>query len=109
MGSRQAAARRRTRPCVATRPRRDAVASRPRRPGTAVAGDTDKGIGSDGYVNGWRSIGAVGVRRQTRTPRARLQLNQALTDCCHIELDRRGTVTGFHPRSDHCAGCDGAP
>jgi RNA polymerase sigma-70 factor (ECF subfamily) len=42
---------------------------------------------------------------KTRTQRARMQLKQALTDCCIIELDRRATVTGFHPRDDQCAGC----
>jgi RNA polymerase sigma-70 factor (ECF subfamily) len=42
---------------------------------------------------------------KTRTQRARLQLKQALTDCCTIELDRRAAVTGFHPRHNHCAGC----
>jgi hypothetical protein len=34
-----------------------------------------------------------------------MQLKQALTDCCAIELDRRAAVTGFHPRNDQCAGC----
>jgi RNA polymerase sigma-70 factor (ECF subfamily) len=42
---------------------------------------------------------------KTRTQRARMQLKQALTDCCAIELDRRAAVTGFHPRNDQCAGC----
>ena len=42
---------------------------------------------------------------KTRMQRARRHLKQVLTDCCHIELDRRSTVTGFQPRHDHCAGC----
>lgn len=42
---------------------------------------------------------------KTRMQRARRHLKQVLTDCCHIELDRRNTVTGFHPNQGSCPGC----
>jgi len=43
---------------------------------------------------------------KTRMQRARRHLKQVLTDCCHIELDRRNTVTGFHPNHGSCPGCN---
>ncbi len=42
---------------------------------------------------------------KTRIQRARRQLKQLLTDCCAVELDRRGGVIGMHPRGAGCSGC----
>lgn len=42
---------------------------------------------------------------KTRIQRARRQLKQSLTDCCAVELDRRGGVIGMHPRDVGCSGC----
>lgn len=42
---------------------------------------------------------------KTRIQRARRQLKQSLTDCCAVELDRRGAVISMHPRVAGCSGC----
>lgn len=36
---------------------------------------------------------------KARVQRARRLLRDLLLDCCHVELDRRGAVTGHRPRS----------
>ena len=42
---------------------------------------------------------------KTRIQRARRQLKQSLTDCCAVELDRRGGVISMHPHDVGCSGC----
>lgn len=37
---------------------------------------------------------------KSRVQRGRKQLKQMLDDCCLIELDRRGGVTNYQPRSN---------
>lgn len=39
---------------------------------------------------------------KSRIQRARAQLKELLADCCEIELDRRGGVTGYRPRRRPC-------
>ena len=39
---------------------------------------------------------------KTRVQRGRSLLKDLLLDCCHIELDRRGGVTGYSPRRGPC-------
>jgi RNA polymerase sigma-70 factor, ECF subfamily len=39
---------------------------------------------------------------KSRVQRGRAQLKDLLADCCEIELDRRGGVTGYQPRHDAC-------
>jgi RNA polymerase sigma-70 factor, ECF subfamily len=39
---------------------------------------------------------------KSRVQRARAQLKDLLADCCEIELDRRGGVTGYRPRRRPC-------
>jgi RNA polymerase sigma-70 factor (ECF subfamily) len=39
---------------------------------------------------------------KSRVQRARTQLRGLLADCCEIELDRRGGVTGYQPRGRAC-------
>jgi RNA polymerase sigma-70 factor (ECF subfamily) len=39
---------------------------------------------------------------KSRVQRARTQLKDLLADCCEIELDRRGGVTGYRPRRQPC-------
>jgi RNA polymerase sigma-70 factor (ECF subfamily) len=42
---------------------------------------------------------------KARVQRGRAQLKQLLLDCCHVELDRRGAITEYHPRSGSCERC----
>jgi RNA polymerase sigma-70 factor (ECF subfamily) len=39
---------------------------------------------------------------KSRVQRARTQLKDLLADCCEIELDKRGGVTGYRPRRRPC-------
>ena len=57
--------------------------------GEVPAGDPADRVPGHDPNRGRCCVGPVGVRTKTRTQRARMQLKQALTDCCHIELDRR--------------------
>ena len=41
---------------------------------------------------------------KSRVQRAREKLKEALLDCCHVELDRRGKVLSYAP---NCVGCVG--
>jgi RNA polymerase sigma-70 factor, ECF subfamily len=40
---------------------------------------------------------------KARVQRGRRLLKDLLLDCCHVELDRRGGVTGYRARSGPCA------
>ena len=40
---------------------------------------------------------------KTRVQRGRGRLKELLLDCCHVELDRRGGVTGYRSRRGPCA------
>jgi RNA polymerase sigma-70 factor (ECF subfamily) len=40
---------------------------------------------------------------KTRVQRGRRRLEELLLDCCHVELDRRGGVTGYRSRRERCA------
>ena len=40
---------------------------------------------------------------KSRVQRGRGLLKDLLLDCCHVELDRRGGVTGYRPRRGPCA------
>jgi RNA polymerase sigma-70 factor, ECF subfamily len=39
---------------------------------------------------------------KTRVQRGRRRLEELLLDCCHVELDRRGGVTGYRSRRGRC-------
>lgn len=39
---------------------------------------------------------------KTRVQRARRLLRDSLLDCCHVELDRRGGVSGYRSRRSRC-------
>lgn len=39
---------------------------------------------------------------KARVQRARRRLKDLLLDCCHVELDRRGAITGYGPRRGRC-------
>lgn len=41
---------------------------------------------------------------KSRAQRARGKLKEILLACCHFELDRRGRVIGYEPRSGSCSG-----
>lgn len=45
---------------------------------------------------------------KTRVQRARRQLKDLLLECCRVDLDVRGEVTGFHSRDAICRHCTGA-
>lgn len=42
---------------------------------------------------------------KSRVQRGREHLKALILDCCHVELDRRGGVVDFEPRSRHCRRC----
>lgn len=42
---------------------------------------------------------------KSRVQRGRRQLKAMLNDCCVIELDRRGGVVDYNPRTAHCDSC----
>jgi RNA polymerase sigma-70 factor (ECF subfamily) len=42
---------------------------------------------------------------KARVQRARGQLRERLLECCHVELDRRRSVTEIRPRGDGCETC----
>jgi RNA polymerase sigma-70 factor, ECF subfamily len=42
---------------------------------------------------------------KARVQRGRAQLRTLLLDCCHVELDRRGAITEYRPRSGSCERC----
>jgi RNA polymerase sigma-70 factor (ECF subfamily) len=42
---------------------------------------------------------------KARVQRGRAQLRELLLDCCHVELDRRGGITEYQPRSGSCERC----
>ena len=42
---------------------------------------------------------------KARVQRGRAQLKELLLDCCHVELDRRGGITEYQPRSGSCQRC----
>jgi RNA polymerase sigma-70 factor, ECF subfamily len=46
---------------------------------------------------------------KTRVQRARGQLRNRLLECCHVELDRRRSVTEIRPRGDGCETCGAHP
>ena len=46
---------------------------------------------------------------KARVQRGRSRLKGALLDCCHVELDRRGGVTSYDPRSGSCERCSQGP
>jgi RNA polymerase sigma-70 factor (ECF subfamily) len=46
---------------------------------------------------------------KTRVQRARGQLRDRLLECCHVELDRRRSVTEIRPRGDRCETCGTHP
>jgi RNA polymerase sigma-70 factor (ECF subfamily) len=41
---------------------------------------------------------------KSRIQRGRKQLRAVLEECCRIQLDRRGTIVGYHPRKPHSCG-----
>ncbi|HMS15515.1 MAG TPA: RNA polymerase sigma factor SigZ [Planctomycetota bacterium] len=43
---------------------------------------------------------------KSRVQRGRAKLMKLLTDCCHLELDRRGQVLDYAPRDASCSPCD---
>jgi RNA polymerase sigma-70 factor, ECF subfamily len=43
---------------------------------------------------------------KTRVQRGRRLLKDSLLDCCHVELDRRGGVTGYSARRGSCETCN---
>ena len=45
---------------------------------------------------------------KSRVQRARAQLKELLIACCQVDLDRRGDITSYTPRSDACD-CRNAP
>lgn len=45
---------------------------------------------------------------KSRVQRARRQLKELLLECCHVDLDRRGSVMGYRARADACGGCSPA-
>ena len=42
---------------------------------------------------------------KSRVQRARRRLREAVLDCCHIELDRRGNAIAYTPRHGRCRDC----
>jgi RNA polymerase sigma-70 factor, ECF subfamily len=42
---------------------------------------------------------------KARVQRARAQLRRLLLECCEVQLDRRGGVTDYEPRSGGCGPC----
>jgi RNA polymerase sigma-70 factor, ECF subfamily len=46
---------------------------------------------------------------KARVQRARGQLRNRLLECCHVELDRRRSVTEIRPRGDGCETCAAHP
>ena len=42
---------------------------------------------------------------KSRVQRARARLKEALLDCCHIEMDRRGRPIDYTPKGGDCGPC----
>ncbi len=42
---------------------------------------------------------------KSRIQRGRAMILELLTDCCHFELDHRGTMVGYEPRNADCTDC----
>ncbi|HVR83336.1 MAG TPA: RNA polymerase sigma factor SigZ [Planctomycetota bacterium] len=42
---------------------------------------------------------------KSRVQRARRRLKEALLQCCHIDLDRRGNAIGYRRKSGSCGSC----
>lgn len=42
---------------------------------------------------------------KSRVQRARAQLKALLLDCCHVELDRRGSIVSYRPHRGSCQIC----
>ena len=49
-----------------------------------------------------RRLGLSVSGMKSRVQRARARLRQQLTDCCQVEQDHRGAITGYRPRQDPC-------
>ena len=43
---------------------------------------------------------------KSRVQRGRTKLKEVLLDCCHVEIDRRGGVVGYEPRSPGSIRCE---
>ena len=43
---------------------------------------------------------------KSRVQRGRTKLKEVLLDCCHVEIDRRGSIVGYEPRSPGSHSCD---
>jgi RNA polymerase sigma-70 factor (ECF subfamily) len=59
-------------------------------------------------VDAARQLGLSVSGMKARVQRARHQLRELLLDCCHVELDRRRSVTDVRSRGATCNTC-GAP
>nr|WP_279343317.1 RNA polymerase sigma factor SigZ [Fundidesulfovibrio terrae] len=47
---------------------------------------------------------------KSRILRGRTQMRRMIEDCCHLELDSRGSIMDFTPKAPGCPGCaDNAP
>jgi RNA polymerase sigma-70 factor (ECF subfamily) len=52
-----------------------------------------------------RRLGLSVSGMKARVQRGRKQLKDLLLDCCEVELDRRGGVTGYRSKRGSCATC----
>jgi RNA polymerase sigma-70 factor (ECF subfamily) len=50
-------------------------------------------------------LGVSVTGAKSRVQRARGRLKQAVLDCCHVELDRRGTPIDYAKKRDDCGPC----
>jgi RNA polymerase sigma-70 factor (ECF subfamily) len=55
-----------------------------------------------------RRLGISVPGAKARVQRGRAQLRSLLLDCCHVELDTRGGIAGYRPRSGSCERCRAA-
>jgi RNA polymerase sigma-70 factor, ECF subfamily len=43
---------------------------------------------------------------KSRVQRARVRLKEAILDCCHVEMDRRGTPIDYARKRGECGPCE---
>lgn len=64
---------------------------------------TDLGAGSQKELA--RRLGLSPTGARSRVQRARKRLKDALLECCHIDMDRRGNAIGYRRKGGPCGSC----
>lgn len=62
-------------------------------------------FGGMSQVDAAQRLGVSVSGMKSRVQRARARLRSTVEACCRVELDRRGGLSAFEPRSDDSCGC----